>query len=58
VCSHEDIVSREASFLELINGILDVVVDQNWLWGIKRKLWNPYPGFESRGSGFLLDLLT
>jgi hypothetical protein len=40
VSGHVEFVSGISVLLQLLDSILDVVVDEEWLWGVKDKFWN------------------
>ena len=56
MASHKDVVSGESSFTELLDGILYVVVDKNWLWDVKEELWKSNPDLLAILGGSALDL--
>ena len=56
VTSDEDLGSREASLLEFVEGILDISIDEDWLWGVEEEFWKTNPDLLVVLGSLRLDL--
>ena len=53
-----DLFSSESILGQSSLGLLDGLIEINWVWGIKRETWNADPGFEVAFLGQVDDILS